>query len=250
MIISVQLRSQTIGKIKSAFIFFASEKFVCFLAAFLSVFSTGYFFLKNELVAYGDAESHLNIAKRVVSSLTPGLGQLGGIWLPLPHVLMIPFAYFNSLYETGLAGSIVSGISFLIASVFIYRLTFFLTKSRAASFFSFLVFSLNPNILYLQSTPMTESLYIALFVLSIYYFLIHLKDEKNIFALILAAIFGFLATLTKYDGWFLVLFEVLCLAVFHFKKHGGKYLAKLEGKIVLLERLLFLASSFGCFGIL
>jgi len=59
-------------------------------------------------VLYGDAESHLNIAKRVVDSLTPGFAQLGGIWLPLPHILLIPFVYFNVLWRTGAAGSIVS----------------------------------------------------------------------------------------------------------------------------------------------
>ena len=40
---------------------------------------------------YGDAVAHINIARRVFDSRTPGLLQLGTVWLPLPHLLMIPF---------------------------------------------------------------------------------------------------------------------------------------------------------------
>ena len=38
---------------------------------------------------YGDAEAHLNIARRVVDSRTPGPEQLGTVWLPLPHIAML-----------------------------------------------------------------------------------------------------------------------------------------------------------------
>src|SRR5436853_55458 len=81
-------------------------------------------FTHDWIVTYGDAESHLNIAKRVLHSLTPGAAQLGGIWLPLPHVLMLPFVFFDPLWRTGLAGSIVSGICYLLSCIFIYKLAY------------------------------------------------------------------------------------------------------------------------------
>src|SRR3989344_497808 len=40
-------------------------------------------------LTYNDARSHLDIGRRVVEGLTPGLAQLGSVWLPLPHLLMI-----------------------------------------------------------------------------------------------------------------------------------------------------------------
>ena len=131
-------------------------KTMLFFASILSVFVINYSFHAGYLVTYGDAESHLNIAKRVVHSITPGFSQLGGIWLPLPHLLMIPFVYFDSLWRTGLAGSILSGISFVISAVFIYKLVLLVTDNKYAALISFLIFSLNPNILYMQTTAMSE----------------------------------------------------------------------------------------------
>ena len=45
------------------------------------------------MLNYGDAIAHLHIARRVFDSHRPGLSQLGSVWLPLPHLLMIPFAF-------------------------------------------------------------------------------------------------------------------------------------------------------------
>src|SRR3990167_2903360 len=144
----------------------ATEKGVLILSATLAVAATAYSYFHGYVAAYGDAESHLNIAKRVVDSLTPGFAQLGGIWLPLPHLLLIPFVKFDFLWRSGLAGSIVSGIAFVIAAWFIYKTVFFLTKSTAGSFLASLIFITNPNILYLQATPMTELTLISFYVLS------------------------------------------------------------------------------------
>src|SRR3989338_3706031 len=103
-----------------------------------------------------------------------------------------------------MAGSIVAGFSFVISGLFLYRLTFMLSGNRYAAFLSFLIFALNPNILSLQSTPMTELPLIMFFVLSSYYFVKYLRDEQALSSLILAGLFGFCAVLTRYDGWFLV----------------------------------------------
>jgi|SRR5579885_759625 len=163
------------------------------------------------ILAYGDAESHINIAKKVVGSLTPGFAQLGGIWLPLTHILMIPFVFFDPLWRTGLAGSIVSGIFFIAACVYIYKTALLLTRNMLASFITFLVFALNLNIVYMQSTPMTEVPLIALFILSSYYFIKYLLNQNALPSLLLAALFAFAASLTRYDGWFLVFFEAICI---------------------------------------
>ncbi|MDO8572380.1 MAG: hypothetical protein Q7S11_01260 [bacterium] len=182
-------------------------QWVTWISIFMATLATAYSFYYGYTISYGDAESHLNIAKRVIESLTPGFAQLGGIWLPLPHILLIPFVYFDVLWRTGLAGAIISGIAFVISAIYIYKLAFLLTKHSGASFVASLVFIINPNVLYLQSTPMTELTLIVFFVLSSYYFISFLLDDSNLLMLILAAFFGFCASLSRYDGWGLVLME-------------------------------------------
>ena len=220
------------------------QRLVFYLSWILAVVATNYFFYHDLIISYGDAESHLNIAKRVVHSITPGFAQLGGIWLPLPHILLIPFVFFDSLWRTGLAGSIVSGAALVLSSIFLFKLTLLLTNNKYVAFLSSLVFIFNPNILYLQSTPMTELPLVLFFILSTYFFVKYIRNTNDILSLILAAFFGFCAVLTRYDGWFLVLFEALTIILlyFHHVKRGFRIKEswkKIEGKLILFSTLAF-----------
>src|ERR1700736_3338178 len=58
-------------------------------ACLLSVLAYLHFYPGGHTIAYDDAKSHMLIARRVFSADTPGAGQLGGVWLPLPHILML-----------------------------------------------------------------------------------------------------------------------------------------------------------------
>lgn len=191
------------------------QQWVLVLSVVAAVIATIYSYTHGTIASYGDAESHLNIAKRVIDSLTPGFAQLGGIWLPLPHIFLIPFVSIDFLWRTGLAGSIVSGIAFVVSALFIYKLTYLITNFRVASFLAALIFIINPNILYLQSTPMTEVILIMFFLLSGYFFIKYLLSDGSVFMLILAAFFGLLASLSRYDGWALVLMEAGILFLYH-----------------------------------
>lgn len=225
-----------------------SAKAVVAVSVVLSLIATAYAYQHQLIIAYGDAESHLNIAKRVVDSLTPGFAQLGGIWLPLPHLLMVPLVKFDFLWRTGLAGSIISGLAFVVSSLCLYQLTLLLTNNRAAGLLSSLVFMLNPNVLYMQTTPMTELTLIAFFLLSTYYFVKYIKAQHQFNYLVLAAFFGLLASLSRYDGWFLVGIEaVIVLALnlpFNFKHLFTKQKVwdrlkwqSMEGKLILFGTL-------------
>ena len=57
----------------------------------LGIFSFLFFYRHGDVLLYGDAVAHINIARRVFDSKTPGLLQLGTVWLPLPHLLIMPF---------------------------------------------------------------------------------------------------------------------------------------------------------------
>src|SRR3989344_7852485 len=124
--------------------YFSPEVWVVILSIIFAVGATTYYYLHGYIIAYGDAESHLNIAKRVVDSLTPGFAQLGGIWLPLPHLLLVPFVKFDFLWRSGLAGSIVSGAAFIVSSLYLYKLVKLITKSAPVSFVAALIFTFIP----------------------------------------------------------------------------------------------------------
>ncbi len=216
MNLNVSINKQMLEKITNFFAKRSSLLWITLMSALLAAGSTIFSYYRDYIIGYGDAESHLNIAKRVIDSITPGFAQLGGIWLPLPHLLMLPFIQFDFLWRTGLAGSIISGLSFIVAAVFIYKTAYLITQSRTASYVAALVFMINPNVLYLQSTPMTEMVLIAFFTLSSYFFIKFLKGIDQTQSLLLAALFGFCSVLTRYDGWFLVVLEAGCILLYYF----------------------------------
>jgi hypothetical protein len=76
------------------------------LAAAISMAAFFYHLRHGNLLLSGDAVAHINIARRVFDSRTPGLAQLGTVWLPLPHLVMVPFLVSKSLWQTGMGGSI------------------------------------------------------------------------------------------------------------------------------------------------
>lgn len=216
------------------------ERNLVILTACISCIATVISLFGGTIVAYGDAESHLNIAKRVVDSLTPGAAQLGSVWLPMPHILMIPFVWIDILWSTGLAGSIVSGFFYVVSSFYLYRLVMMVTGQQPAALAAWAVYALNPNILYMQTTPMSEITLIGFFVLSTYYFMAFLKNPQDIGGLVLAAFFGCMATLSRYDGWLLVLVQAVIIGVLYLPKllvrHGW---VKLEATVLTYGTLAF-----------
>ena len=88
--------------------------FIIAVAAQVAAHRTGVVF------AFWDAQAHLDIARRVVDSITPGLQMLGTVWLPVPHLLMLPLVGNNYLWRTGLAGAIPSAIFFVLAGTFLF----------------------------------------------------------------------------------------------------------------------------------
>ena len=169
-------------------------------ASIASVFAWTYFHGLGVVLAYQDAVSHIEIARRVVDSPTTGFGQLGGVWLPLPHVLMLPFIWSDTLYYSGTAGSIVSMGSFVVTCVLIYKIVLDLCAKRVAALAGTLVFMLNPGVLYLQSTPMTELLMFACMAGIVYGLQrwARTDDYRYLYGSGLAALLG---TLTRYEVW-------------------------------------------------
>ncbi len=118
-------------------------------------------------LSHYDSRGHLVVARRIVDSITPGWQQIGAVWLPLPHLLNAIPVQFDLMFRSGASAVAISIASFAIATAAIAWIVMSLTGSAAACAVSAAVFGLNPNVLYLQSTPMTEPLLIALTTLGV-----------------------------------------------------------------------------------
>ncbi len=199
-------------------------------ACIISIVVCWYYFQQHQLLLYGDGLSHMKIARSVFDSPTPGLAQLGGVWLPLPHILMMPFVANDYLWHTGLAGSCVSMPCYVIAAIYLFLSARRLTRNSSMSFVGVLAFLFNPNILYLQTTPLSEIVCIAAFTASGYYFLVWVQEDKTE-QLVLAAASTFLATLARYDGWAIFLSLVVLVAVISWLK-GHKW-RHIQGNVLI-----------------
>lgn len=198
------------------------------------------FYYKNGLgLAYNDARSHLDIGRRVVEGLKPGIAQLGSVWLPLTHILMVPTIWSDFMWHSGLSGALQSMIGFVATGTLIYFFLRELGVGLIGRFLGVAVFAANINILYLQSTAMTELLLLATMTAGAYQLLLWYKNE-NILHLIKSAFWIMLSTLVRYDGWFLFLFAALMVLGYVWKRKGYK---AAEGNFILFCTL----GGFGIF---
>ncbi len=158
----------------------------------------------HSMLLYGDARSHLDVARHVTDGLRVGLTQLGSVWLPMPHLLMVPLVAINPLWHSGAAGAIVSGLAFVYSAVRLFSLIDELTSNRLAAWLGAAVFVVNLNMLYVQSTALTEPVLLA-FMIGAVYHLARWMRTLSVWELTLAGVLVFCATLTRYEGWALLL---------------------------------------------
>ena len=152
-------------------------------------------------LSHYDARGHLIVARRIFDSITPGWQQIGAVWLPLPHLLNALPAQIDFFYRTGASGVAISIASFAVAAGAIAWIVAAISGSEAAALAAALVFVLNPNVLYLQSTPMTEPLLLALTTLGVA-LTIESVRRPDLSALgHTAGIVLALACLTRYEAW-------------------------------------------------
>ncbi|WP_235011683.1 glycosyltransferase family protein [Bryocella elongata] len=158
------------------------------------------------VLLYGDAVAHLAIARRIFDARYPGLAQLGGVWLPLPHLLMVPFVRDMTMWQTGLAGAPMSMLSYAASVAGIWRLARRLMRQRWA-LVATAFYALNPNLLYLATTAMTEAVFLALFVWTIVATMegiAAMRANVPVVARARMMLAGFLImgqVFTRYDGW-------------------------------------------------
>ena len=218
------------------------------IAAAVAIAAARWTFAHGYVLYYGDAESHFDIARRILDSRTPGPEQVGTGWLPLLHVVLIPFVMHANWWQTGFAGTIPTAACLAIAAIFLFAAAERAFRSQAAAFAVMLVFLLNPNMLYLSSAPMTEPVFAAA-IAALLFATLWFRDaqrggsflgiSQSIWALLLAAAASNAASLTRYEGWFLIPFAALYVLIVA----KNKWLAILFGALLSLAPLAWLAHN-------
>ena len=212
--------------------------FPYFFLAFISGLAFIYYFHNGLNLPYADAISRLNISRKIVDNMTPGLAQLGSVWLPLPQLLMLPFIWNDYMWRSGLAGAIMSMSAFIIGGIFVFKSARIISNSYVASILSLFIYALNINLLYLQTTAMSESLFVCLVAMCIYFFLKWLQRD-NWRYLVIAGLSVSGITLTRYEGLPILIASVpiILFIIFIKKRKRGK----VEGMVLMY----FIAAGFG-----
>src|ERR1700733_2480759 len=206
-------------------------RLLAWLATCVSVLAFLFYFQRGDVLLYGDAVAHLNIARRVFDSKTPGLLQLGTVWLPLPHLLIMPFIVSTRMWQSGAGGSIPSMASYVLGVLGIFRLVRAAPSKdgidegeRIAPWAAAILYGANPNLIYIQATAMGESVYLAWFIWAVVYFAEFARSKAKQIESSTRSLTkcGFClpgACLTRYDGWFLagVLVATTVFAAFLFR---------------------------------
>ena len=204
-------------------------------------------------LSHYDARAHLVVARRIIDSITPGWQQIGAVWLPLPHLLNMLPVQVDALYLSGASAVAISVAAFAVGTAAVAWIAANLTEdagsekirptsggrvrsdpSTIAGLVAALVFALNPNVLYLQATPMTEPLVIALMTLAVCLCSASLQASAS-------AVFA-LACLTRYEAWPVTLAAAMLTAWARWRRGDPVRVALREaGRITVLPVIAIVA---------
>lgn len=202
---------------------------ILFTTTLLSIWATILSYNAQAITLYGDAMAHLLIARRVIDGVTIGLAQLGSYWPPFPHVLALSLVWNDTLFYTGLAGAIFSMLSYVVASLYLYKTAVRLCGKTWPGLIAVAVFALNPSALYMQSTSMTELIMVATMVAAIFHFVVW-SQEESINHLALSGGWLYLAGMTRYEGWILTVTLGAMLTYICWRKRYG--FVKLQAHLI------------------
>lgn len=223
---------------KRSFISRYAGRLILLATTILSVSAFAWFYLNgHQNLADYDAIARLNIARKILDSTAPGFGQLGGIWLPFPQILMVPLIWSDFLWRSGIAGAVISMAAFITGAYFLFKTVLLLTKNHLAAFVAWLAFATNVNLLWLQTMAMSESFFLTGIIMVVYGLTKWVVDKK-LSSLLLAAFFVMIVTLTRYEGYAVLgaSFITVALSLF-FLKNKRDQAGKTEGILIMFGTL-------------
>lgn len=194
-------------------------KVLLICAVLLSVLSSYVYIRENLHIAHFDSKGHQMVARRMLDNLNPGFKQIGAFWLPLPHLLYFPLVQSDYIYYHGLAGTPYSMISFILTALLLYKLLEKLLDPLSA-FCGSLLYVTNPNMLYLQSTALTENMCILFLVGATYFFVLY-AESKSRKMLLVSSVLSALGVLTRYENWFALPVVAFLILVLNLKEKRG-----------------------------
>lgn len=203
---------------------------VAAIATTLAIASFLYFYHQGMTNLYGDGIAHVNIARKVVDSPDDSLWQryiqIGSPWLPLQTVLMLPLVLSDKLWRTGVAGSLISMLSFVVTCVALFKLAIHLYAKEDREYQTLLpfvavaIFALSPSVLFMQATPMTELVFTGALAVAAWRLQAWLSEQTTK-QLIIAAMAMTVATMARYEAWSVAL---LACALVLFLSQGERKL--------------------------
>jgi hypothetical protein len=183
-------------------------------------------------LSHYDARGHLVVARRIFDSLTPGWQQIGAVWLPLPHLLNAIPVQVDAFYRSGASAVAISVAAFAIAAGAITWIVARLTGSGLAAILAALAFALNPNVLYLQATPMTEPLLLALMLISVAMLMRVCEDADALQTTSISGLTLALACLTRYEAWPVVV-SALVITAWVLQRQGQSWRAAIARAVAI-----------------
>jgi hypothetical protein len=172
-----------------------------FLAALIGGGVAAVFYALGDLtLSHYDARAHLVVARRITDSLTPGWQQIGAVWLPLPHLVNMPVIQWDWAYRTGYPSAVISVLSVSAGLSALATALYRSTRSLPAALAAPILILINPNVLYLQSTPMTEPMLFGLSMVAVS-LVARWIDSGGTRSSAGAGLALAALALTRYEGW-------------------------------------------------
>jgi len=120
---------------------------------------------------------------------------------------MLPFVAVDRWWRSGLAAAFSPAICFVAGGTFLFAAARRIFDSTAAGVAAAGMVALNPNLLYLQSTAMTEAVFYVAFMALLYF----VSLEPTAASAVGAGIAACAGTLARYDGWIVLPFVAVYL---------------------------------------
>lgn len=152
-------------------------------------------------LAHYDARGHLIVARRITDSLTPGYRQIGALWLPVPHVLNAIPVMWDVNYRTGASAVILNIVAMAVGMGALAAYVARRTGRAAPALAAAAIVLLNPGVLFLTGTPMTEPLLFAFSFLALEACDRRLDAPETFHPIAQPGPWLALAALTRYEAW-------------------------------------------------
>jgi 4-amino-4-deoxy-L-arabinose transferase-like glycosyltransferase len=188
------------------------------------------FFQAGVTNVYADGLARLLIARRIIDSPTAGLAQLGAVWPPLTHILSLPLIWNDFMYESGLALTVFSMLGYVLTTYFLYKTILTLTQDRWSSVIGSFIFMLNPNMLFMQATPMTELPMYACIMAATYYLVRMAQTPHHRLYMLGCGIALALGALVRYEVWIIALIYIPSLIYILLRQRMN--LVQIEGTLI------------------